>query len=88
MGKYDRIKRYTKDPESGCWVWYGAEKVWYEGRMWYPTTLLWTLIKKEPVGPGMMLRQLCATPSCVNPDHRERVPKDSPIQPYRWGSRR
>lgn len=85
--KYDRIRKYVKDPITGCWHWHGAEKIWFHGKCCYPDRVLWELVTKEGIEPGMMLHRICYSPDCVNPAHRQKVPKDMPLQPYRWGNR-
>lgn len=77
----DRFEaKYIPAPNSGCWLWLGAVAgrgygVLYaggsryaKGRQRYAHIVSYTL-HKGPVPKGGVVRHICDSPFCVNPDH-------------------
>lgn len=68
-------ERYTPEPMSGCWLWYGnltgRDKrafVWWNGKTRIATRVVWELLKGE-VPKGLCVLHTCDNPACINPDH-------------------
>ena len=72
------MNNYIPVPESGCWLWLGAEKGNGYGnvKQGRRNTTAHRRSWEEHNGPipkGMHVCHKCDTPSCVNPDHLEPV---------------
>jgi hypothetical protein len=79
----DRIQLFLDkcipEPNSGCWLWLGA--VWKHddgrirgecktfGRREFATRAAYRELGGKALLPGLLLRHICDTPLCVNPDH-------------------
>lgn len=68
--------KYIPEPNTGCWLWIGAEDDKGYGRVGIPGTRRQTLahrvLYEKHVGPiprGMFLCHKCDMPLCVNPQH-------------------
>lgn len=75
------IKRFEKhfipEPNSGCWLWFGA------GSPWYGSFNVDGVIRKAhrvayelyvgPIPDELQLDHRCRMPCCVNPEHLEPV---------------
>jgi hypothetical protein len=62
--------RYTTEPNTGCWLWLGAEHPQGYGR-WkdeYAHREVYRMLV-GPIPPGADLCHKCDTPLCVNPSH-------------------
>jgi hypothetical protein len=62
--------RYVPEPNTGCWLWLGAEHPQGYGR-WnreYAHRVVYELLV-GPIPPGADLCHKCDTPQCVNPAH-------------------
>ena len=72
--------QYIPEPNSGCWLWIGAD----DGRNGYGRVnpskygqrqahrVMYEL-DKGPIPEGLVIDHKCHTPCCVNPDHMEPV---------------
>jgi hypothetical protein len=72
--------QYATEPNSGCWLWLGAD----DGRKGYGRVnpskygqrqahrVMYEMYK-GPIPSGLIIDHKCKTPSCVNPDHMEPV---------------
>lgn len=71
-------KYWTPEPNSGCWLWFGAchaggyGQYRRQGRAWMAHRISYERAKGE-IPAGMDLDHLCRNPSCINPDHLEPV---------------
>lgn len=70
--------KFIPEPNSGCWLWYGATDDKGYGRLKFcnANVLAHRLSYELIVGPipdGMVLDHLCRNPACVNPEHLEPV---------------
>jgi hypothetical protein len=71
-------KRVIPEPNSGCWLWTGAENQGY-GRVykWRGRSQMAHRVAYEhahgPIPAGLHLDHLCRNTYCVNPDHLEPV---------------
>lgn len=65
--------RCEPDPNSGCWLWFGASRSGGYGRVVTPfrsaAHRMSYLISKGKIPDGLLVRHKCDTPACVNPDH-------------------
>lgn len=81
----ERVWRYTiPEPNSGCWIWWGAASELGYGRIGVGSRLtnnrgmrgahrVMYELYRGPIPEGLVLDHLCRVPSCVNPDHLEAV---------------
>lgn len=70
--------KYTRDADTGCWLWHGAADNHGYGRIKIDGVriLAHRFAYEAFVGPiphGLEIDHLCRTPSCVNPAHLEPV---------------
>jgi hypothetical protein len=71
-------KYYMPEPNSGCWIWFGAERAGYgvlterRGKVWLAHRLSYIFFKGE-IPIGKVLDHLCRNTYCVNPAHLEAV---------------
>lgn len=80
----ERIERFVSpEPNSGCWLWTGAENGAGYGQMYtgwdgerrsrgYAHRLAYEAFR-GPIPEGMELDHLCQNPGCVNPAHLQPV---------------
>jgi hypothetical protein len=66
---------YMPEPNSGCWLWLGAEqgsngygRIKAEGRTWTAHRYSWA-IHRGPIPDGMLVLHRCDNSACVNPNH-------------------
>lgn len=66
---------YVPDPNTGCWLWLGAERgsngyggFKVDGVKWAAHRYSWA-IHKGPIPNGMQVCHRCDVPACVNPMH-------------------
>jgi len=73
--------KFTRIPESGCWLWDGYIKengyaTFYvdssEGKQ-YAHRVSYELYNKEKIDPEKVIDHLCRVRCCVNPEHLEAV---------------
>lgn len=73
----ERLERHlVPEPNTGCLLWTGTTCRGY-GRTMYPNKertvglahRLMYILKKGPIPDGAVVRHLCDTPTCCNPDH-------------------
>src|SRR6185437_4997717 len=81
----ERFSRYyIPEPNTGCWLWFGADnghygqlksnrKTWLAHRVSYE-------LHVGPIPPGMEIDHQCRLKLCVNPDHLRAV---TPLQNMR-----
>ena len=75
----DALDRFwTPEPNTGCWLWFGASSDGYGVRYARPgeEAAAHREVYRRLVGPvptGLVMDHLCRTPSCVNPAHLEPV---------------
>lgn len=73
-GELERIERhFTPEPNTGCWLWYGARlprgygQMYFRGHRLYAHRLMFALFRRSP--GALLVLHRCDTPECVNPDH-------------------
>jgi hypothetical protein len=79
----DRLNtKISPEPNSGCWLWVGADNGIGYGIVGVPGRRSPMLAHRAlyehvngPIEPGLELDHLCRNPTCVNPDHLEAVTK-------------
>ena len=82
-GTVDRLMarmeaKYTTEPNSGCWLWFGSQgtrghgQIWESGRV-RPAHAVMYERSVGPIPEGLEIDHLCRTPCCVNPKHLEPV---------------
>jgi uncharacterized protein YerC len=69
-----RLHELTKPNKSGCWLWLGSVNSGYgvisiKGIRWYAHRLSWCCHHRCSIPAGQVIRHLCNTPLCVNPEH-------------------
>lgn len=76
-----RIRRWTINPDTGCWEWTGSigrtpnsgyGKVRWDGRSQRAHRVIYELLVGK-IPEGLQLDHLCRVRHCVNPDHLEPV---------------
>lgn len=71
----ERLHSHIDVTPAGCWLWTGARDhdgygiIKYAGRAVRVHRLLWALQNDSDVPAGLVIRHLCNTPACCNPDH-------------------
>ncbi len=75
--------KWTPEPNTGCWLWFGAACSRGYGCFAVTSTRnnlrvaaahrVAYLLNVGPIAPGMTLDHLCRNPACVNPSHMEQV---------------
>ena len=68
------LSEYEPDPNSGCWLWYGATSARGYGVMGstHHTVTAHRVayaVHNGPFDPALFVRHKCDTPVCINPDH-------------------
>lgn len=67
--------KYVPEPNTGCWLWFGAELNYGYGQFRNDGHALahrWSYSHFiGPIPEGLIVRHRCDTPCCVNPDHLE-----------------
>jgi hypothetical protein len=71
-------ERLEPEPNSGCWLWVGADNGWGYGsfnrdRRRYAVHRLMYEAARGPIPPGLEIDHLCRVRSCANPAHMEPV---------------
>lgn len=78
LARAAKIKRFKRNPVTGCWLWLGSRtekgygRIRFRGEWWSAHRLSY----EQHVGPipeGMQLDHLCEHPRCINPAHLEPV---------------
>lgn len=69
---------FDPEPNSGCWLWFGAGNGWGYGSLGrggkaYAAHRLMYEALVGPIPPGLQIDHLCRVRSCVNPTHMEPV---------------
>ena len=75
------LKYVIPEPNSGCWLWvgrlqnmgYGIFSIWSQAQRQILAHRVMYLHAGREIPEGHELDHLCATPSCVNPDHLQPV---------------
>lgn len=72
-------EKSVPEPNSGCWLWLGADVPAGYGQMWngFRPEQAHRLSYRAAYGPipgGAEIDHKCRTPRCVNPAHMEAVP--------------
>ena len=69
------MKKWTLEPDSGCWLWTGSRRRHGYGRMYSldrkglsAHRVSWELFR-GPIPDGLDVLHKCDNPPCVNPDH-------------------
>lgn len=63
---------YTPEPNTGCWLWFGARNRNGYGVIHHGLAHRFAFIRFVGAIPrGSIVRHKCDTPACVNPDHLE-----------------
>jgi hypothetical protein len=70
--------KYVPEPNSGCWIWIGADDGGRYGNAWVNGKLVKAHrasyeMHRGPIPAGMQIDHLCRVKCCVNPDHLEAV---------------
>lgn len=70
--------RVTPEPNTGCWLWYGATTAQGYGNWWADGTMRLThrqVLESSgsPIPAGLHVDHLCRQRACCNPDHLEPV---------------
>lgn len=75
----DRLmSRFTRDAESGCWLWSGTltwggyGQISRHGTNVVAHRAMWEHLR-GPIPEGLVIDHVCNTRSCVNPEHMEIV---------------
>lgn len=67
--------KWTPEPNTGCFIWYGATlpngygKFWNGERLVYAHRYAWDRANKTPAPEGLDVAHRCDCRFCVNPDH-------------------
>ncbi len=67
-------KKFSPEPNSGCWLWFGATarmgygSFCFNGITRTASRISWE-IYRGPIPDGMHVLHKCDVPACVNPDH-------------------
>jgi len=79
MPTIERIAKWTRPGEGGCWIWNGAidasgyGRIGIAGKSRMAHRVAYEVYRAE-VPTGLTIDHLCGTRSCVNPWHLEPVP--------------
>lgn len=71
-----RLHELTRINKNGCWLWIGSVNGGYgvisiHGKRHRAHRLSWECHHRRDIPPGLVIRHMCHTPMCVNPEHLE-----------------
>lgn len=79
--------RCTPEPNTGCWLWFGAFKDDYGSFREKRAHRVAFAALNGAIPAGLVIDHTCRTPCCVNPDHLEAVTiRENNLRGVGWGA--